>query len=72
MENEIKKFKCEKCGSLEYEVGQLRAPGDFFNKFFNIQNLKFNTLSCKKCGYTEIYKDGKKRIFENVVDFFGN
>ena len=72
MENEIKKFKCAKCGGFEYKIGELRAAGSFWTKIFNVQNLRFNTVSCKKCGYTEIYKDGTERAFENILDFFGN
>ena len=72
MKKELKNFKCIKCENSEYEIGQLRATGSFWTKIFNIQNLKFNTVSCKNCGYTEIYKDGAKRTGENILDFFTN
>ncbi|MFT5360239.1 MAG: putative nucleic-acid-binding Zn-ribbon protein, partial [Candidatus Paceibacteria bacterium] len=48
---EYKNYKCAKCESQEFDSGQLRAAGGFWTKLFNIQNLTFVTLSCKKCGY---------------------
>ena len=69
MEN--KQYQCIKCNSLEFTSGQLRAVGGFWTKLFNIQNLKFITLSCNTCGYTELYKKGT-RTAENILDFFTN
>mgnify|MGYP003956539453 CR=1 FL=1 len=65
-------YKCIKCKNKKYEIGQLRAAGGFWTKIFNIQNLKFNTISCNSCGYTEIYKDDIKKTGENILDFFTN
>jgi hypothetical protein len=62
-------YKCAKCGNEEYETDQMRATGGFFAKMFDIQNKKFLTISCKKCGYTEIYKK-KTRALSNVADWF--
>jgi len=71
MQKELKDKKCSKCENDEFEIGQLRAAGGFWTKLFNIQNLKFVTLICKKCGYTELYKKGTKTA-ENILDFFTN
>jgi predicted nucleic-acid-binding Zn-ribbon protein len=71
MQEEFKNRKCSKCESTEFTVGQLRATGGFWTKLFNIQNLKFVTLICKACGYTELYKKGT-RSAENILDFFTN
>lgn len=62
-------YKCPKCGCEEYETDQMRATGGLFAKLFDIQNKKFVTISCKKCGYTEMYKR-KGRSISNIVDFF--
>ncbi|WP_446899808.1 zinc ribbon domain-containing protein [Clostridium sp. LBM24168] len=35
----------------------LQATGGNFAKIFDVQNKKFITVSCKRCGYTELYKD---------------
>ena len=53
---EKKKYVCCKCGYTEYESDQFQATGGNFAKIFDIQNKKFITISCKRCGYTELYK----------------
>ena len=62
-------FQCAKCGHNEHETDQFRATGGNFAKLFDVQNKKFNTISCLQCGYTEIYRGGKSR-FGNIFDFF--
>jgi predicted nucleic-acid-binding Zn-ribbon protein len=62
-------FICPKCGNREYEVDEMRATGGVFAKIFDVQNKKFTTVSCKKCGYTELYK-GRTSTIGNVFDFF--
>ena len=62
-------YKCAKCGSTDYETGEFRATGGNFAKIFDIQNRKFSTVSCKQCGYTEIYK-GETSKLSNIFDFF--
>lgn len=64
-------FKCIKCNHQQFEQGQIRASGGFWSKLFDVQNLKFVTLTCQQCGYTELYKKGSKTA-ENVLDFFTN
>jgi|TARA_Y100000310_G_scaffold42553_1_gene39836 hypothetical protein len=66
------KYKCLKCGNTEYGSGEIRATGGFWTKIFNVQNRKFITLSCKKCGFTELYSKAKARTAENVLDFLTN
>ena len=65
-------YKCSKCGNTEYDSGEIRAAGGFWTKIFNVQNRKFITLSCKKCGFTELYNKAKARTAENVLDFLTN
>jgi predicted nucleic-acid-binding Zn-ribbon protein len=48
---------------------EFRATGGNFAKIFDVQNKKFTTVSCRQCGYTEIYK-GSTSTLGNVVDFF--
>jgi len=67
------RYKCVKCGNSTYVEGQLRAASGFWTKIFNIQNLKFVTISCKKCGHTDLFKNMKeKRTAENILDFLTN
>lgn len=59
-------YVCPKCGCEHYENDQFQATGGTFAKMFDVQNKKFITISCKECGYTEIYKE-KSGL--NILDF---
>ena len=65
------KYTCLKCNGRQYEIGEIRTTGSFMMKLFNIQNIKFTTVTCSKCQYTELYKTSSSK-FGNVVDFFTN
>lgn len=70
MEN--KGFKCAKCGCTEFESDQFQATGGNFAKIFDVQNKRFITVSCTRCGYTELYRS-QTGTGMNVLDFlFGN
>ena len=64
-------WQCPKCQNKEFETDQFAATGGGFTKFFNIQNKKYNTVTCTQCKYTEIYKADTSTL-GNVLDFFGN
>ena len=59
---------CPKCGSRGADVDRLQATGGNFAKLFDVQNKSFNTVSCIKCGYTELYR-GETDDAMNVIDF---
>lgn len=61
-------YKCEKCGHDEFEQDQFQATGGNLSKLFDVQNKKFITISCKKCGYTELYKSETSSGM-NILDF---
>ncbi|NMM62617.1 DNA-binding protein [Clostridium sp. P21] len=65
---EKKQYICPKCGGMEYEADQFQATGGNFAKIFDVQNKKFTTISCKRCGYTELYK-AESSTGWNVLDF---
>lgn len=65
---EKKQFVCVKCGHTEYESDQFQATGGNFAKIFDVQNKKFITISCKRCGYTELYKSNTTDGW-NILDF---
>lgn len=65
------KYTCPKCNGKQYEIGEIRTTGSFMMKLLNIQNIKFTTVTCSKCQYTELYKTSSSK-FGNVVDFFTN
>ena len=64
-------YECVKCGCQEFESDQFQATGGNVAKIFDIQNKRFTTVSCKKCGYTELYKSNTDAGM-NILDFFTN
>ena len=64
-------YSCVKCGGTDYRSGELRTTGSGLSRFLNIQNQKYATVACTKCGYTDLYRlDGSG--FGNIIDFFTN
>lgn len=61
-------YICDKCGNRHFESDQFQATGGNFSKIFDIQNKKFITVSCTKCGYTELYRSETDSAW-NVLDF---
>ncbi|MBT4142515.1 MAG: hypothetical protein HOE50_05185, partial [Chloroflexi bacterium] len=52
-----------------FKDGEIRTTGSGISRIFNIQNQKYQTVSCTKCGFTELYRlDGSG--FGNVIDLF--
>lgn len=64
-------YQCVKCGCQEFESDQFQATGGNVAKIFDIQNKRFTTVSCTKCGYTELYKSNTDAGM-NILDFFTN
>lgn len=64
-------YRCPKCGASQYETGEIRAAGGFWTKIFDIQSVKFTTVSCLRCHYTEIYRADSSTL-ENIFDLFTN
>lgn len=61
-------FICAKCGCQHFEADQFQATGGNFAKIFDVQNKKFITVTCTRCGYTELYK-GQTDDGWNILDF---
>ena len=62
-------YVCPKCQHTKCDTDEFRATGGNFAKIFDVQSKKFTTLSCNRCGYTEIY-EGSTSALGNVFDFF--
>lgn len=69
---EEQRFECLKCRSTEYRAGEIRTTGSGLSRFLNLQNQKFETVSCSNCGFTEIYRMDGNGLFGNVLDIFTN
>ena len=65
-------FKCTRCDSLEYEKGEIRTTGAGLSRFLNYQNQKFGTLSCKGCGFTELYRLDASGKMGSLFDILTN
>ena len=61
-------YLCAKCNHAECETDEFRATGGNLAKFLDVQNKKFTTVSCKQCGYTELYR-GDTSTLSNIFDF---
>ena len=61
-------WKCAKCGHTEFDKDQIQTTGGNFSKLFDVQNKKFVTVTCTKCGYTELYKTDTS-VGMNLLDF---
>ncbi len=64
----MKQYVCDKCANKHYTTGQFQATGGTLSKLFDIQTEKFHTVSCSRCGFTEVYR-ATSSTGENVLDF---
>ena len=65
---EKRAYICPKCGCHEYDSDQFQATGGNFAKLLDVQNKKFITVSCRECGYTELYR-AETGAGMNILDF---
>ena len=65
-----KNWSCIKCGNREYEIGEMRVAGSFWQKIFNVQRTKFGSVTCGRCTYTEFFKGAKGSRITDFFDFF--
>jgi len=64
-------YVCVKCGNTSYDQDQFQATGGNLSKILDIQNKKFITISCRNCGYTELFKANTDTGM-NILDFLLN
>ena len=67
-EEQKKYFSCDKCQGTSYKTGAIRTTGSGISRFLNLQNQKYNTISCQKCGYTEMYRADGGGMGGNILD----
>ena len=63
-------WDCPKCDNKNYQIGEMRVAGSFWQKIFNVQREKFCSVTCSKCSYTEFFKGQPASSLANVFDFF--
>lgn len=64
-----KSFQCCKCGCTEYSKDSFAATGTGLSRMFDVQNRVFITISCIRCGYTEIYRKQNIKDGSQIFDF---
>ena len=62
-------WACPKCSNREFSTDRFRASGGRLASIFDVENKRFHTVSCDRCGYTEMYRATNSRL-ENVLDLF--
>jgi predicted nucleic-acid-binding Zn-ribbon protein len=67
-----REYACDKCAGTEYEAGEIRTTGSGISRFLNLQNQKFATVSCIRCGYTDVYRLKPGGTLGNIFDILTN
>lgn len=65
------RFVCSKCKNSGAKVKRIAATGTGLSKLLDIQHNHFVAVSCKNCGYTEIYNPEmleEKRSLGTILD----
>jgi len=64
-------YICAKCSHQAFETSEFRATGGFWTKVFNVQTKRFTTVTCRQCGYTELFAATSSQL-GNIFDFLTN
>jgi predicted nucleic-acid-binding Zn-ribbon protein len=69
------RFVCSKCKSQGATTKRFSAAGTGISKLLDIQHNAFIAVSCRNCGYTEVYDptvlEGKKHLGTILDVLFG-
>ena len=63
-------WSCTKCKNKDYEIGEMRVAGSFWQKIFNVQRTKFSSITCNKCTFTEFFKGNSNSKLTDIFDLF--
>ena len=63
-------WSCPKCENKDYEIGEMRVAGSFWQKIFNVQRTKFSSVTCNKCTFTEFFKGSSNSKLTDIFDLF--
>lgn len=50
-----REFVCPRCDEHGADVERLAMSGTGLSRFFEIQRYRYAFVSCRNCGYTEVY-----------------
>jgi predicted nucleic-acid-binding Zn-ribbon protein len=66
------RYQCPKCGSSKFRTGNFKAYEEDASSVFDVGSTKkFYTVSCARCGYTELYK-ARSNEEGHILDFLRN
>ena len=69
------RFTCGKCKGQGGTTRRISTPGTGISKILDIQHNQFVLVSCRNCGYTEVYNpeilEGKKHLGTILDVIFG-
>lgn len=69
------RFVCGKCRNQGAGTKRISAAGTGLSKILDIQHNQFILVSCRNCGYTEVYNpeilEGKKHLGSILDVLFG-
>ena len=64
---DMEDYGCPKCGHEAAETDEVATTGTGLTKLFDLQNRRFQAVSCTNCGYTEFYRGHDADL---VLDLF--
>jgi predicted nucleic-acid-binding Zn-ribbon protein len=69
-EQESVRYHCPKCGASKFKTGHIYATEEDNSSFFDIPGMKFYSVICKRCGYTDLYEAGTCEVwnFRNLPE----
>ncbi len=69
------RFVCTKCESTGASTKRISTSGTGISKLLDIQHNQFIAVSCRNCGYTEVYNpeilEGKRHLGSILDVLFG-
>jgi len=70
-----RRFRCAKCRNSSGKIRRFAATGSGITRFIDWQRNEFLSVSCSRCGYTEIYDpsvfEEKGKVTEILDLLFG-
>jgi uncharacterized protein len=61
-------YECPKCKHRQHAIGSIRVSGDGFMAILDLENRSFTTVSCERCGFTELYRTDEAGFLKLLAD----
>ena len=70
-EQKFRQYECPKCGGHLFDTEPIHTTGGTVSRMFNYQNKRFLAVTCRHCGYTELYRETSSTGSDILDLFFG-